>query len=275
MKQFITLCLLSVSHYAAADVVRSAIHSVEEIDGKTLIRFTNGRVAFESLRQKSINHSSALPLNGDMVRAQVDDKQNLISIQTVERNLEAEKLQETSEMIDPPPYSPTIIPSLEEATTIFNRLNNNYKRSSECSNRAHVWASEEFKKNGIKSLKVFAFFTASYINRVRFKWWFHVAPAIVVQEGAAQETRVLDYMFNRGPITVKQWTDQFVFSKRACKLTTKFSEYDVNPQTEDCYMMIDSMYNWMPTDFQNQERLGKYKTEFSQSEINAAYSEAF
>ena len=124
-------------------------------------------------------------------------------------------------------------------------------------------------------MKIFVLFTASYIDRVRFKWWFHVAPMLTVNEGGKIERRVLDYMFAHRPLTVREWTNQLVFSKRPCLPTTRFSEYDVNPQTEDCYLMDAPMYDWTPTDLRNQEMQGKYKTEFSQGEIRAAYSEAF
>ena len=46
MKQIITLCFLLGSLNALADVVRSPVHSVEEVSGTHLIKFKNGRVAF-------------------------------------------------------------------------------------------------------------------------------------------------------------------------------------------------------------------------------------
>jgi hypothetical protein len=214
-------------------------------------------------------------LKHKMVEARLSEDYSLLSLHPIEDQAGVSKMLEGVETVEPPLYEPTVVPSYAEATTIFNRLNPNYRRASECTNRAHVWASEEFKKNNLKSMKVFALFTASYIDRVRFKWWFHVAPMLAVQEGGKIERRVLDFMFSRAPLTVKEWTDQFVFSQRPCLPTTKFSEYDVNPQTEDCYLMDGPMYVWSPKDLSNQETQGKYKTEFYQSEIRASYSEAF
>ncbi len=275
MKKVITLCILlsASAGSVVADTVQSSIHSVEETNGSYLIKFQNGRVAFSSAANKKLSMDPTLISKTDLVEAKVDSKQNLISIKSIGFTDDGRKnLQSIA--VEPPAYEPTLIANYAAATAIFNRLNSNYKRSSECSNRAHVWASEEFKKNGIKSQKAFVFFTASYINRHRFKWWFHVAPALAVNEGRT-ETRVLDYMFNRRPLTVKEWTDQFVFSKRACLPLIKFSDYDLRAdQSQDCYVRVDSMYNWMPADFQAQEQ-GRYKTQFSQGEINAAYSEAF
>jgi len=276
MRKIIALCFILGTLTSAADVVRSPIHSVEKINGNTLIKFENGRVGFLSSQEKNLSVLDWHSLRGRMVEARLDDNDsNVISILASEKQTKEFKNLETLETIEPPVYEPTIIENFTEASKIFQRLNPQYKRASECTNRAHVWASEEFKKNNIKSMKIFALFTASYINRVRFKWWFHVAPMLAVKENGKIERRVLDFMFNHGPVTVKEWTDQFVFSKRPCHPTTKFSEYDVNPQTEDCYLMDGPMYYWSPTDLHNQEMQTRYKTEFSQGELRAAYREAF
>jgi hypothetical protein len=266
MKHLMTLCFFFTTLTAIADVVRSPVHSVEKINHHYLIKFQNGRVGFLPTTAESLPN-----LKGIMVEAKLDKNHSVLSFQSVE--VAPQEL--LTEVREPPVYEPTIIANLNEATKIFNRLNPNYKRASECFNRAHVWASEEFKKNNIKSLKVFVLFTASYINRVRFKWWFHVAPMILVQEDNLIEKRVLDFTFGNRPLTVKEWTDQLVFSKRPCLPTNKFSEYDVNPQTEDCYLMESSMYEWMPTDLQAQELQNRYKTQFYSGDIRAAYSEAF
>ena len=266
MKYLMTFCLLFTPFSLLADVVRSPIHSVEKMHHHYLIKFQNGRVGFLPLANESLPN-----LKGMMVEAKLDKNHSVLSFQSVD--VAPQDL--VTDVSEPPVYEPTVIANLSEATKIFNRLNPNYKRASECFNRAHVWASEEFKKNNIKSLKVFALFTASYIDRVRFKWWFHVAPVLLVQEGNHLEKRVLDFTFTSRPLTVKQWTDQFVFSKRPCLPTKNFSEYDVNPQTEDCYLMESSMYEWMPTDLQAQELQNRYKTQFYSSDIRAAYSEAF
>lgn len=268
MKQIITLCFLLGSLNALADVVRSPVHSVEEVSGTHLIKFKNGRVAF------SKTHTAVM--QGDVVEAKLDAKHNLLSIQTLKTKNNFEPIEAVLEPTEPPAYESTVLGSYNEAVEIFNRFNPNYTRASECSNRAHVWASEEFKKTGYKSLKAYLFFTATYITRTQSKWWFHVAPAFMVKEGRTVQTRVMDFMFNRHPVTLREWHDQFVFTKRDCLPLGNFSDYDLRAdQTQDCYQKMGTMYDWMPTDFKIQEARGTYKTQFSQSEINAAYSEAF
>lgn len=275
MKKMITLCFILGSLPSMAEIVRSPIHSVEKINSHYLVKFENGRVGYLSADDKSFVAHNLNALKGTLVEARLAEDYSVVSLKAVEAQTEKLKSLQLLEITEPPLYEPTIIPSLKEATTIFKRLNHNYVRASECFNRAHVWANEEYKKKNLKSMKVFVLFTASYIDRVHLKWWFHVAPMLTVKEGSKVERRVLDFMFTRQPLKVKEWTDQFVFSKRPCLPTTRFSEYDVNPQTEDCYLMDGPMYVWTPLDLSNQELQGRYKTEFSQGEIRAAYSEAF
>ena len=271
MKSIIAWCFILATLPSQAEVIKSEIHSVEKIKNNYLVKFENGRVAFLNANDKGFQSHNFSALENKMVEARLAEDYSLVSLRLLEDQVD----EAVMEAAEPPLYEATVVPGLAAANTIFKRLNPNYRRASECTNRSHVWASEEFKKNNLKSMKVFVLFTASYINRVRFKWWFHVAPMLTVQEGSKIERRVLDFMFARSPLTVKEWTDQFVFSHRPCLPTTKFSEYDVNPQTEDCYLMDAPMYVWTPKDLSVQELQGRYKTEFSQGDIRAAYSEAF
>jgi hypothetical protein len=246
-----------------AESFKAKLVATERAQGNTyLLKFSNGRVAFTTSPDANLAPTT--------YQVSVDEAQNLTQLEIRDDLPEAE---EENHFL-PPENAPTLITE-EVASKIFNRLNSNYKRSSECSNRAHVWAWEEFKNNKLTSEKVYVLFTASYINRHRFKWWFHVAPLFSVQRGDQIEKWVFDFMFNPRPVTIKEWTDGFVFSKRSCRYTEKFSEYDVNPQTEDCYLMIDSMFTWNPMDMKHQELSGRYKTQFARGEINFAYKQAF
>ncbi len=238
----------------------------EKINAQTsLLKFSNGRVALtDNILHLTIN---------DPYEVLVDEKQNLIQIHVDDKAFPLDSELTHSLHLAPAP-TPSLITE-NQAYEIFNRLNSKYKRSSECSNRAHIWAWEEFTKHQMTSEKVYVLFTASYINKNRFKWWFHVAPVFTVKKNDQVEKWVFDFMFNPRPVTIKEWTDSFVFSKRPCLYTDKFSEYDVNPQTEDCYLMIDSMFTWNPIDLKNKELSGFSKSQFSRGEINFAYKQAF
>jgi hypothetical protein len=175
MKNIFILSLGLVSWSSLAETFSSRVHSIDPRYG--FVRFENGRVGF--LDEEETSNKSATSAYSDLVDAQV--RVNLDStseIQRVEVLTPASQEKTLVSQVNPPPYEPTILSSLAEVEAMFERLNPDYKRVSECSDRAHVWSYDEFKKNGIKSQKVFAFFTASYINKNRFKWWFHVAPMV-------------------------------------------------------------------------------------------------
>lgn len=265
MKQYLLLTAVLASAGIQAETFTGRIHSVE--DG--MIKFENGRVAF--LDSKAVDLSPK-----QLVKVEIDEKSSLISLEKKSDITPPDmKLLEDPAPTTPPVFEPTVIQGMDEAWNIFNRSNPNWKRISECTDRAHVWAHDEFKLNGTKSKKAFVFFTASYINSVRFKWWFHVAPMYTVNDRGTMKELVMDYRYTDRPMTVKEWTDQFVYTKRSCKVTTKFSEYDVNPQTENCYLIFESMHYKIPGEIHEQETSGRYKTTTSESEIRAARGYAF
>lgn len=262
MKWFLVLPLL-FSSLVHAETMTSKVHS---IDGN-ILKFSNGRVAF---LKKSV---SVIP--GSVIKANLNSNSDLTSFEVVSSGEEEElSLASMLEETTPPPFEPSIVPSMDEANAIFNRSNPFFKRVSECSDRAHVWAHDEFKRSGTKSMKAFVFFTASYINSVRFKWWFHVAPMYKVQDGGSIKDIVMDFRYTERPLTVKEWTDRFVYTKRECKVTTRFSEYDVNPQTENCYLMFDSMHYRLPGELADQEK-GRYKSVTTESELRNSFKWAF
>jgi len=243
--RLIFISLLFSSFASFAEIITSGVHSVE--DG--MIKFHNGRVAFLT-NPKDGNTIKKT----DQLIAEVDENSNLLSF-TKTNSIRPAPIK-SFVVEEPPVFDPSIVEGIEEANNIFHRFNPFYKRLSECSDRAHVWAHDEFKKTGTKSMKAFVFFTASYINSVRFKWWFHVAPMYRVKVGDEIQDLVMDFRYTDRPMTVKEWTDHFVYTKRACKVTTKFSEYDVNPQTENCYLIFESMHYKIPGEIHEQEVSG-------------------
>jgi hypothetical protein len=266
MRQILVFGALLISHATLAETIKSRIYSIEG----NLIKFTNGRVAF-------LDHKPFAVSKDDFVIAQIDENLSLLSLKRLSDS-EA-RLRKSQPMIyeerSRPFFEPTVVADMLEARNIFNRFNPDYKRISECTDRAHVWAHEEFKFSGTKSMKAFVFFTASYINSVRFKWWFHVAPMYKVNDRGIIKDMVMDYRYTNRPMTVKEWTDQFVHTKRTCKVSTKFSEYDVNPQDENCYLIFESMHYKIPGDIHEQELSGRYKSETSDYELRTSFQFAF
>ena len=261
MRQFFYLILFTLSPAIMAETIESKVY---EVDGR-IIKFENGRVAFIDKNNTQIDIEK-----NDLIKASIDENSSLISFKKIAATPSLKNKMIYRLELTPPLFEPTIIPNIQEAAAIFNRSNPFYKRISECTDRAHVWANDEFKHSGIKSMKAFIFFTASYINSVRFKWWFHVAPMYRVNHSGEIIDLVMDFRYTDRPMTVKEWSDQFVYTKRSCKVTTKFSEYDVNPQTENCYLICESMHYKIPGEIHEQELSGRYKSETFDSEIKAS-----
>lgn len=277
MKIHVTFFVSILSLSTFAGVIESHIHSIETLQNSNgkLIKFSNGEVAFiegeaMDLEEELIKASG----RKELIQARIDGQLTLKSAQSIASHKKRKEASLKQLRLNAS-YEPSVV-DVKEAKTIFNRLNSNYVRGSECSNRAHVWAHEEYTRHGIRSMKAFLFFTSSYIQRNRFKWWFHVAPMLQVRHQGKVEAFVLDYMFNHEPVSLQEWKDQFVFSRKNCKLDGTFTEYDQRAdQTQDCYLITRPMYYWMPGDLSAEENSNLSKDEFGPSEVRAAYGEAF
>jgi hypothetical protein len=173
-------------------------------------------------------------------------------------------------------FNPTVILGQAAARRLFSNLNRDYKQDSitQCYNRAHIWAYEEFRKSGLHSQKTFVFFSDDYIRKNNFEWWFHVAPTILVDEQGELKHQVLDHQFADGPLDLRDWTGLWV-KDRHCPFINKYSQYYRAMRNEDCYMMNVPMFFWQPRDLEDFEKTLIPKTQFIQWEIQHAYQEAF
>lgn len=269
----LVLTLTLMTSALQAETLRGKIHSfVPGNDGESnLIKLESGRVVFMNAADKSLN---SLELSNQNVEITTDDENNLISIKTLNVPKTFEEIIPLE--VDPNvSFEPTVIKGYANAEKIFNRLNSNYQRVSQCFNRAHVWSRDEFENHGIKTMKTFVFFTNSYINRYRFNWWFHVAPMIKVEEEGDTVERVLDFRYTQTPVTVREWTEMFVYSKRSCAQMTKYSDFKNTSESEDCYVINVPMYYWQPYHIEEIETENRYQSQFNQYDVSAAFSEAF
>ncbi len=270
--KFLPLILFILSFSAQAERLTSKIHSVDYAKKSRLphlIKFENGRVGFLS----SLDKASMLSLEesrrrGEWLDVELDEENNFLGAGVVAA---PKSLVDKSD--DPEPesvsYDPTNLGSMEEAVLIFKRMRRG--SSGQCYNRAHVWSYEEFNRSGLRSVKLFMFFTRSYIRKYRFRWWFHVTPMTYVN-GVAM---TMDRGFFKAPADVKTWTDKFIYSKRDCPVISKYSQYRDNQETEHCYLHPSTMYFWQPRDLENYELTGAEKIQFIKKEINWAYWNAF
>lgn len=252
MKSFLLVALITLIQGARAETIGGSVHSI--VHGKNgephLIKFESGLVKFL-------------------------DQDKVDELQKFEAQLETKSEQLTSFnkflLLEDPAFEPTVV-STEQLRTIFKHLNPYMRRKSECSDRAHVWASDEFQRSGTKSEKVFLLLTDTYIRTHRYKWWFHVAPVFTTTAG---QKMVTDFQFLDRPVTFNEWKNNLVFTKRECVREFKFLDYNAGAdQSQDCYVKFEPMYYRIPGDIGNREQ-GTPRTNWNTSEVNASRSRAF
>lgn len=175
-------------------------------------------------------------------------------------------------------YTPTVIPNPDLALKIYKDMNRKYNQESQCYNRAHVWSWEMYQKYRVRSNKTFVFFTPKYIRRYNFEWWFHVAPSVLVQEGASIVQRVMDYRYTKKPLTTKEWTDVFMHNNADCPLIEKYTDYEYTRSNSDapwCMVLQVPMYYYQPLDLEALAKKGKIRQFWEEWEVGNAYREAF
>jgi hypothetical protein len=86
---------------------------------------------------------------------------------------------------------------------MFRNLNRNKKRfgTTQCFNRAHYWSYQLQQDYGVNTQKVFIYFTRKFTREINGDWWFHVAPAMYLND----ELYVLDPEFLSKPVKFEAW----------------------------------------------------------------------
>lgn len=152
-------------------------------------------------------------------------------------------------------YVPSTLRSNEKAQELFDSVfqykeEDGYDLNDNCFNRAHYWARTMFIQDKVKSQKVFIFFTEKYRRDNNYKWWYHVAPFVLV--GSSKKEVVLDMSFEAEPITMKEWEKDFAsHAKKSCYNGKSLSDYYAKTNTEDCVLVRASMYHYTPTDLED------------------------
>lgn len=267
MRNVLTSLILTMLTSAAfADHFLDTIHSVSEgkRDQEHLVYLTNGRVFFFNPKHFSPDDFRT----GDRIEVKVDEKNRLVAVKSLPKSWASEEAVDVFENIS---EDATVLPSYSEASTIFNGMNRSYYNKTECTDRAHVWSYEEWKKYKLISRKVFMFFTSTYIRRYNYNWWFHVSPYTLVSENGMITEYVLDRRFINAPQTMKSWSDVFIQSKKSCPIST-YAHYRANNYgPEHCFHVKSHMYNRLPLHVENEENTGQSRSQFNKSEVNYSY----
>jgi hypothetical protein len=259
----IPLLTLALTTPALAERIKDTIDSISVGNNGEdhLIFLQNGRVLFLDPREE-------LPKVGQRIEVELDEDNKLLSILTLPPKEKATEEKEFSYAMD---EDATILDSYGDLTTLFNRMNRSWKANTECTDRAHIWSYEEWKRSGHVSKKVFLFFTNTYIRRYNYHWWFHVSPYNLVKDGNSTIEYVVDRKYTSTPRTMKSWTDIFIKSKRSCPVAT-YRHYRANKYgSEHCFAVKSNMYNRLPLHVRNEEDSGRVQTAFSTSEVNFSY----
>jgi hypothetical protein len=250
------------------------IHSLaqRQLGPGYLVKFTNGAVGY--LLNKDAANVEIKDLEGRWVEVELSSEREILSLEAAPESNEEivfdslkSLLRKDSEL----EYRPTVYASYQEATNALQRFRRDNLEDAQCYDKAHVWSYEENYYRRSRLLKVFLFFSDSYIERYNHPWWFHVAPLGLVQMGSSINERVMDRGFAQFPLKMKLWTDLFMKNKASCKLMEKYTDYSQHPGEDDCYIYKASMFFWQPKDIEALERGASPKTQFINWEVRHAY----
>ena len=162
--------------------------------------------------------------------------------------------------------------------TLIKEMKSGYKPKSQCYNRAHYWAWQIDQKFQIKTMKIFMFFREEFMQIDKFDWWFHVAPAVVVE--GETEPWVLDKFLWNGAIPLSQWQSHFLkmggSNRSKCKVITKYSDYENNVSKEHCYIYFTAPQYLEPDELVELEERGERKSsKWDMEELSFARRQAF
>lgn len=267
IKVLIPIAFSLISAWAYGSRLQDTVHSVSPgRNGEDhLVFLNNGRVFFIKWGDPHFDISDFTP--GEAVEVEVDEENTLESVSSLP---EPPAPSEIEPDVFEPRADASVISSAK-ASEIFRGMNRSYKSDTECTDRAQVWAYEEWKKHDLYSRKVFMFFTNTYIRAYRYHWWFHVSPYVYVDDNGNTLERVMDRRYTSGPRSMKSWSDIFIRSKKACPNTT-YAHYRRNKNgPEHCFHVKSAMYYRLPYHVRMLEDYGRVKTKFSISEVNFSY----
>lgn len=195
--------LIIMSQLAFAEHFKDTVDSIDfgENNQEHILKFTNGRAAFlpnHALDSLKENES----LIGQYLEIETDEDNTVIFLDTLPLE-EAPKTDLPKMSKIPEKMVPTVIPNWNVALKIWQGMNRSYKQVTECTDRAHVWAYEEWKKNDLYSQKSFLFFTNTYIRAYRYNWWFHVSPYALIRENGQDVEHIFDRRYASIPRHLK------------------------------------------------------------------------
>src|SRR5690606_11160804 len=123
-------------------------------DEESLLLLSSGHVAFlERPTPSEISFYRQEIKRGSYFEIIMNKVKEIISLHKIKGPKPALSFAKSLRLIEGN-YQPTVIPSQEIATDVFNKGRKDSKRVSQCFNRAHVWSYEWDHKHHIQTAKV-------------------------------------------------------------------------------------------------------------------------
>lgn len=246
--------------------------NIYSIDSNDLENLENANLALENNDEIIINTKLSL------LKSLSDKREEVKTIEFVAGKSEMKNSNLFQQNIPTPldNYSVTELDNEEIGKELFNTMNRNTKRHSQCYNRAHVWSYELSKKSvsgqKLKLGKTWIFFTRKYIREYKYKWWFHIAPFIKYKN--SNDVFVMDRSYTKLPTALQEWSNIFMKNNSVCKIVEYYSDYRDNQESQSCFIILSSMYYWQPFNIEKLENGEKQKLQYENNELEQAYKNA-
>lgn len=170
-------------------------------------------------------------------------------------------------------YVPTVIRSVREVEQYFEELEKNaFSSRSQCYMRAHIWAYHMWHEHQVKSMKVFIFWSKSFRDSHRFKWWFHVAPFVYVNRvGSWPKELVMDRAFMDGPLETNVWATSIMsttlnsdeMKTLRCSVISSYQDFaNSGASSEPCFFRKVPMYYMQPENVENRDLKNEIQLDF-------------
>jgi len=290
VKKLLLVCSLLFVVAANAAPIETKIHQIlspEKGEQNYLVLATDGLVyeidkndteivdmAFMAMEDKSVVTIELNTLSG--IRKLMNQSVGIKSLELMSNELPefAPMDVEFAPNADPlDSFKVSVLADMNVAKRYFSTMKTRTRRRSQCYNRAHIWSYELSTDHGLKTGKMWLFFSARYIKEYKYKWWFHIAPYIEV--ATVGEPVVLDREFSRTPQPLTAWKNVYMKNNANCAKTNNYTMYENNTWNEYCFLIKSSMYYWQPFNLEKLAKEGESKFGFDKSELERAYSNGF
>ncbi len=287
MRFLLGMCALITLPLWAATQVTTRIHDIDHGDHITddaLVFLASGQVMKINVNNTDLLEKLNESLqNHETVSLEVNENREILDVlPQLEKSVSTETepvpqpLQEPK-LLGPYPmsgYTPSVL-TPENVKSYFREMRHASKEETQCFNRAMVWTYEMRVKHNVYSQKVWIFFTRKYIRKYNFEWWFHVSPMVrMIVDGQVKE-RVIDRKYSSGPLPIQKWGNIFLRDDFKCPTVHSYSDHANYPEAGSCFYMKSPMYYYQPVDLEFLEKYGNVQSSWNETNVRAAYAEAF